>query len=219
MERVKIISLASLLVFWVGLLTFRCVTYPTAQRIPLTFVAGQKGSPKAALIAAPVPAIIRWPVVRKRELPSQLTRNVFAALPGSQKRGKARLRQANPLPAKARHLQSLSPPSRIPAPVVSTPPPSPPPPSAEEVAAEQARRQHEMAIQQARQQMTQYRFVGYLTTNGEPLAFVGRGPELFIVRSGDVLEGQVVVSVIDETSITLAVPTLLVTNKVKLLSH
>ena len=73
-----------------------------------------------------------------------------------------------------------------------------------------------MAIQQARQQLTQYRFLGYLTTNGEPQAFVGKGQDLFIVRNGEVLEGQVVVSQIEETSVTLGIPSLAVTNRLEL---
>ena len=73
-----------------------------------------------------------------------------------------------------------------------------------------------MAIQQARQQLTQYRFLGYLTTNGEPQGFVGKGQDLFIVRNGEVLEGQVVVSQIEETSVTLGIPSLAVTNRLEL---
>ena len=207
MERIKIISLAFLLVFWGSLLIFRFITYPEPQRVPLKFVSGQKASPQAAVIAAPVPTVIRWPAVHKPKLPSQTPRNLFAALPGRQKRGQAP------------HLKHASPPPPVSGQAVYTPAPAPPPPSAEEIAAEQARRQREMAIQQTRQQMTQYRFVGYLTTNGEAQAFVGRGQEIFIVRRGEVLEGQVVVGAIDETSITLAVPPLSVTSKLELVSH
>ena len=63
MERVKIRSLAVLLVFWVGIQVLRVLTYPEPQRVPLKYVSGQKGSPQA-VIAAPVPTIIRWPAIR-----------------------------------------------------------------------------------------------------------------------------------------------------------
>jgi len=96
------------------------------------------------------------------------------------------------------------------------PPPPPPPPSPEEAAAEQARRKRDEAIQQVNQQIRQFRFLGYLIENGETKAFVGKGQELFIVRNGEVLEGQIVVSQIDQTSVILGVPTLALTNKLEL---
>src|SRR6185295_15098484 len=153
-------------------------------------------SPHAAVIAAPMPSLARWPAIRRPELPSQTPKNIFAPLP--------KARGASKGIGSTKRNQSLSDPptARPSAPesavyVPPPPPPAPPPPSPEEIAAEQARRQGEMAIQQARQQLTQYRFLGYLTTNGEPQGFVGKGQDLFIVRNGEVLEGQVVVSQIE----------------------
>jgi len=213
MERIKTTCLIALLIVWVGLLVFRFLTSPEPQHVPLKYISRQKGSPRAAVIVAPKPSLARWPAIHRPELPSQTPKNIFAPLPGSKKRGQARLRRASPL-AKATSA-SPSPPK----PMVYVPqpsPPPPPPPSPEEVAAEQAKRQREAAIQQARQQMSQYRFLGYVSENGEAKAFVGKGQDLFIVRNGEVLEGQVVISQIDGKSVTLGVPTLALTNKLEL---
>ena len=68
MERVKVISLAALLVFWVSLLAFRVLTSPEPQRVPLQYTSGQKGSPQAEVIAAPMPTVIHWPPIRRAEL-------------------------------------------------------------------------------------------------------------------------------------------------------
>ena len=228
MARIKIVSLISLLAFWVGLVAFRFLTDPEPERVPLKYVSGQKRSPQAPAIAAPMPSIKRWPLIRKPELPAKTSRNIFAKLPGVQKGGQARLRSQKGTGTAGRS-QSLaqaprggaSPSPRAPA--VYVPPPPPPPPTPEEIAAqqerariEQERQRREQAIQQARQQMTQYRFLGYLTTDGVPQAFVGKGKDLYIVRTGEMLDGQVLVNGIDGTSVTLAVPAFDVSNKLEL---
>ena len=51
--------------------------------------------------------------------------------------------------------------------------------------------------------MAQYRFMGYLTHNGEPRAFLGKGRELYIVRAGETLEGQIHVATIEASSLKL----------------
>ena len=222
MARIKIVSLISLLAFWVGLVAFRFLTDPEPERVPLKYVSGQRGSPQAVVVSTPMPTIKRWPLIRKPELPATIPRNIFARLPGVQKGGQARLRRASPLAAKGQAPRGGA--SPLPkAPAVYVPPPPPPPPTPEELAAqqerarvEQERQRREQAIQQARQQMTQYRFLGYLTTDGVPQAFVGKGQDLFIVRTGEMLDGQVVVNGIDGTSVTLLVPALDISNKLEL---
>ncbi len=72
-----------------------------------------------------------------------------------------------------------------------------------EQAEQQARQQKEQAAQQARQQMAQYRFLGYLTQDGEHRAFLGKGQSLFIVRIGDTVEGTIQVAAIDPSAVKL----------------
>ena len=219
MQRVKVISLAALLIFWVGLLAFRYVTEPEPARMSLKYVSGQKASPKAAVITAPMPSIKRWPLIHKPELPAKTPRNIFARLPGSLDRGQGRLGTIRAVPAKARPKPAPPPP----APAVYVPPPPPPPPTPEELAAqrerervEQERQSRERAIQQARQQMTQYRFLGYLSQNGEPQAFLGKGTDLYILKVGEIVEGQIQVGRIEPLSLTLHAPTLAVESTIQL---
>src|SRR5207244_9704471 len=111
--------------------------------------------------------------------------------------------------ARAKSTRSVkeSPSEPVAEPVAAPAPP--PPPSPEEVAAQlarqqqelarrqleqaeqQARQQKEQSAQQARQQMGQYRFLGYLTQQGEHRAFLGKGQALFIVRIGETVEGKI----------------------------
>jgi hypothetical protein len=51
--------------------------------------------------------------------------------------------------------------------------------------------------------MGQYRFIGFLTQAGENRAFLGKGSNIFIVRSGETLEGKIQVKSIDATAVKL----------------
>ena len=73
----------------------------------------------------------------------------------------------------------------------------------QELAAQQSRQQKELAAQQSRQLLAKYRFLGYLTQGGEPRAFLGKGNELYIVRTGETVEGRIQVKGIDATSVKL----------------
>jgi hypothetical protein len=66
--------------------------------------------------------------------------------------------------------KSLTPPTTL--------PPPPPPPSPEEIAAEQAR-----------QQLSQFRYLGYLNRGDKEQAFLSKGNDLFIVKRGDAIIG------------------------------
>ncbi len=91
--------------------------------------------------------------------------------------------------------------SRNPVPTLSTPTtkptlsPSPQPtvPSPEELAA-----------QRARQQLNQFRFLGYLTRGGESQAFLTNGQAIYIVKQGEVVEGGVHVNKIEPDTIVLS---------------
>jgi hypothetical protein len=51
--------------------------------------------------------------------------------------------------------------------------------------------------------MGQYRLVGHLTRMGEPTVFLSKGTELYIVRPGEAVEGQIHVVGIADNTVTL----------------
>ena len=52
----------------------------------------------------------------------------------------------------------------------------------------------------------QYRFLGYLLQNGVSYAFLGKGSELYIVRTGETVDGRLQVTAIDAASVKLLDP-------------
>ena len=82
-------------------------------------------------------------------------------------------------------------------------PPAPPMPSPEEVAEQAARLARERARQQLREVMAQYRYLGYLTGQGEQQAFLGKGQEIYIIHLGDTLDGQFQVASITPTTVKI----------------
>jgi len=193
-ERAKWGLLALLVLIWAGLFALRAVTQEEPARVPLKHRSGQTLSKAAAAQASGIPTVAKPAKPREGDLTFQTPKNIFAPLESpvdvAEQQAKVRARVARS--GKAGTL-----------PVVTKVPPPPPPPSPEEVAAQQARQQREMAAQRARQAMAQYRFIGYLTQNGEPRAFLGKGRELYIVRAGETLEGQIHVATIETSSLKL----------------
>jgi len=86
----------------------------------------------------------------------------------------------------------------IPVPPSPTPNITPPPP------ASPAPSPGDLAAQRARQQLNQFRFLGYLTKGGESQAFLTNGQAIYIVKQGEMLEGQVQVNKIDPDTIILS---------------
>lgn len=74
-----------------------------------------------------------------------------------------------------------------------SPPPPPPGPSAAE-----------LAEQRARQQLNQFRFLGYLTKGGESQAFLTNGQAIYIIKQGEMLEGRVQVNKIEPETVVLS---------------
>ena len=76
-------------------------------------------------------------------------------------------------------------------------------PTGEELAAIAAKQQREFLLQQVREQLAQFRYVGYAERNGRQQAFVGKENQIFILQQGDKLEDRFVVATIDRTAVTL----------------
>src|SRR5204863_10164882 len=100
-----------------------------------------------------------------------------------------------PLPTEKDKMALTHAKRRTPAPTTApsvTAPAVPPPPSPEELAA-----------QAARQELAQFRYLGYLSRDGREEAFLSKGKELYIVRSEETIEERVRVKTVTPTGVTL----------------
>ena len=89
-------------------------------------------------------------------------------------------------------------------------PPTPPPhkrPS-QTIASPKGPSPAELAAQRARQQLSQYRFLGYLTKGGESQAFLTNGHAIYIVKQGERVEGLIQVNSIEPTTVVLSIEVL-----------
>jgi len=62
----------------------------------------------------------------------------------------------------------------------------------------------ELAAQRARQELNQFRFLGFLTKGGESQAFLTNGQAIYIVKQGEMLEGKVQVHKIEPDTVILS---------------
>ena len=72
-------------------------------------------------------------------------------------------------------------------------PPAPPPGPTPE----------ELARLAGRQELSQYRYLGYLIRNGKDEAFLSKGSTLHIVKTGETIDQRVLVKAIAPTGVTL----------------
>ena len=199
-KRAQILLCITLLLLWAGVIAVRVLTEPEPQRVPLKFVSGQTLAREALREDSPAPAIKEPRLAATAQVVFKTPKNIFAPLD-------ARTDEAREVDARARLMAARKKTEQA---VAAAPPPSPPPPSPEELAAREAQRQAELArqqkeqaIQQARKTMGQYRFLGYLTQNGSPQAFLGKGNDIYIVRAGETIEGKIQVKSIDAAAVKL----------------
>ena len=184
-----------------ALIAIRVLNQPEPQRVPLTYQSGHTLARDAARGVAGLPTPVK-PRPPKNQVTFREPKNIFARLGSvSDTASDARARGG-----KKPKLAMAG----VPGPVQGPPPPPPPEESAEQqalrqqqLAAQQARQQKEQAAQQARQLMGQYRFFGYLTEGGQHRAFLAKGREIYIVRTGETLEGRILVTGVDASGVKL----------------
>ncbi len=199
-QREKYLLFAGCAALWAMLLVMRWMNGEPPQEVPLRFQSGQK---PAALLAGEqgVDGLMLKPFkIQGQATSAGPQKNIFAmgraVAPESAKKISVVKRSAPPVPA--------PPPVVAPAPpLVPVPPPIPAGPTPEELAAIAARQQHEMLSRQAREQMAQYRYLGYADRDGRQQAFVGKGTEIYILQRGDRLDGKFLVAAIDPTVVVL----------------
>jgi len=184
----KWVGLGGLIAVWLVLLYVNVIGVPPPPEVPLKYKSGQSAPAvrQAALVDV-------WEVrslqAQARELPGAPRKNIFAPTtmarsPNSQLKIAALKKQ-----------QALAAAAVIAPPVPATPPP----PSPEEL----ARQQEMLRQQQLREQMAQYRYLGYVNQNGVQKAFLGKGREIHILRQGDMLDGQFAVVSIEPTAVKI----------------
>lgn len=181
---------------WALLITVRIVTQDEPQRVPLKYKSGMTAVKETGRGEGTFGAIVYPLQAKAGQMPFQTLKNIFAPLEEQEEAAKRKLALAR---AKARAnamdkagTASDKAKARESLPMAGAPPVPPPPPSPEEI-----------ARQQARHQLAQYRFVGYLTQGGESKAFLGKGREIYVVKTGDLLEERVRVHTIAASSVTL----------------
>lgn len=181
-------GLGGLITVWLVLLYVNVIAVPPPPEVPLKYKTGE---PSPAARQAGLVDV--WEVhslqAQARELSGAPRKNIFAAT------AMARSPNSQAKVAALKKQQALAAASVI-APSV---PATPPPPSPEEL----ARQQERLRQQQLREQMAQYRYLGYVNQNGEQKAFLGKGREIYILREGDTLEGKFQVALIDATTVKL----------------
>ncbi len=202
-QRAKYLLLGGGVVLWVMLLVLRWMGEEPPQEVPLRFQTGQKpaalamgGQDADGLAVKPFKA-------QGQGTPAAPRKNIFAmgqtVAPAGERHAQIAKRQLPPpVPA--------PPPVVVPPPLPVAPPPPPPIPTGptpEELAAIAERQQRELLARQAREQMAQYRYLGYADRDGHQQAFLGKGTEIYILQLGDRLDGKFLVAVIDPTVVVL----------------
>jgi hypothetical protein len=189
---------------WCVVMLMRILTAEAPQEVPLQFVSGKPVAKTRAAVGIPDLWQVKRVSTQARDMPEGPKKNIFAPLGESMAVG------ATTVTAKHTKHTVVVVPLPLPAPppqVVVAVPPAPPGPTPEELAEQAARQQEELNLRQVREQMGQYRYLGYLSQHGVQKAFVGKGKDIYIIRKGDKLDGKFLVASVDPTIVKLKEPT------------
>jgi len=193
---------------WCVLILTRILTAEESQEVPLTFVSGKPAAKTRAAVVAHDPWQVKHVKIHAREIPAAPKKNIFAPLGESTVVGTTAI-----LAKRAKQAASAVSPHEVAA-VAPVAPPEPTPEELAEQAAQQqqlaeqaARQQEELMLKQVREQMGQYRYLGYLNQQGVQKAFVGKGKDIYILRKGDKLDGKFFVTSIGPMTVKLKEPT------------
>jgi hypothetical protein len=182
-RRSQWLTLVLLLGIWAGVAIWVIAAAPEPQRVPLAYVTGKADRAKASRPKAGTGLKVNLDLLaaarRRAEEAFVAPKNIFAPLP-TEKVALTHAKRPAPTPPLA---------PAVAAPAV------PPPPSPEELAA-----------QAARQELAQFRYLGYLSRDGREEAFLSKGKELYIVRTNETIEQRVLVKTVTPSGVTLQEP-------------
>lgn len=184
-KRAKWRLLGALALVWLIVIVVRIVNEPEPQRAPLKFRSGETVAAESTRSDGGVPGLVRPKLARGSQAPFKTPKNIFSPAD---------------LSSEARQAQAARPPRK---PQARAPVPLPVPPPAVAYTAPPGPSPEQLAAQQARQWLGQYRFFGYLGQGGDQRAFLSKGRDIFIVRVGDSIEGRIMVTAIDASSVRL----------------
>lgn len=185
-RRLQWLALCILLGIWVGVAIWIVADAPAPQRVPLKYVTGPASRTDASRFQAGSGLKVNLDLLaaarRRADKAFTAPKNIFAPLPTE---------KVAPTHAK----RPLAVPKPAQAATAAAAPAVPPPPSPEELAA-----------QAARQELAQFRYLGYLSRDGKEEAFLSKGKELYIVRNDEMIEQRVLVKTVTATDVTLQEP-------------
>jgi hypothetical protein len=199
-QRAKYLLFGGCAALWALLLVMRWMTGEPPQEVPLRFQSGQSSAEVSAVGKSGDGLMLKPFKAQGQATPAGPQKNIFsmgrAFAPESAKKIQVVKPSASPMPAPLPVVV-------LPPPTISPPPPVPAGPTPEELAAIAARQQHELLSRQAREQMAQYRYLGYADRDGRQQAFLGKGTEVYILQEGDQIDGKFLVAAIDPTVVVL----------------
>jgi hypothetical protein len=182
-RRSQWLILVLLLGIWAGVAFWIIAAVPEPQRVPLAYVTGKADRAKVSRPQAGAGLKVNLDLLaaarRRTEEAFVAPKNIFAPLP-TEKVALAHAKRRTPVPTTAPAVTAAA---------------VPPPPSPEELAA-----------QAARQELAQFRYLGYLSMDGRHQAFLSKGKDLYIVRSDETIEQRVLVKTVTPTGVTLQEP-------------
>jgi len=210
--RAKWIALLLLLVIWTGLGAWLLMDTNEPQRVPLKFIAGQSGvggTRGHGNAATRIDLALLMAQRQKGDNAFMAPKNIFrplkierqsaavSSLPRKEPAPRVSALPTPPAPAAPAAPVAPSDPTPPPSPLAMAMPPvsaplPPPGPTPEE-----------LARQAGRQELSQYRYLGYLTRAGMDEAFLSKGKDLHIVKAGETIDQRVLVKAITPSGVTL----------------
>lgn len=194
LQRYALLTLGSLLLC---VLALRATGDEPPREVPLKFTSKQQSAKSQAPFGLDVKSL----ETPARKAAAKPARNIFVA-------GAQALSVESPPPrvAATKKKPMVMPIVEVavaPPPLPPDPPAPPPGPTAEELAAQAAAQERELKLKQLKEQMSQYRYLGYVSHDGDSKAFLGKGHEIFIIRQGDKLDGKFLVASVEPASVKI----------------
>ena len=202
--RTKWMVFLLLLSTWAGIAVWVLMETSEPQRVPRKFISGQtasQGIPRGQVNSALRVDLALLMANRQNADNSFIApKNIFRPLKTEQDSvvhsspSRREVQRKDPAP-----VAPVAPPTTAPAPpsplamAVPPAPPAPPPGPTPE----------ELARLAGRQELSQYRYLGYLIRNGKDEAFLSKGSTLHIVKTGETIDQRVLVKAIAPTGVTL----------------